>query len=121
APDSLTNQSSGADRAVRQFAGRFRVSDSTGRSRVVRDDRLAVARGLRDADRAGDDRLEYDVAEVRADVLGDLGCEAGPAVVHRQQDGRDPQLRVQVPAHHFDRPQQLLQTFKRVVLALDRN
>jgi len=58
--------------AVGQLAGGLGVGDRAGRRGVVGDDRLTVAWCLGDADRARDDCLQYDVAEVRADVFGDL-------------------------------------------------
>jgi hypothetical protein len=56
-----------------------------------------------------------------AHLAGDLVGELGAAVVHRQQDRRDVQARVEVGAHEVDVAQQLAEALQRVVLALDRD
>ena len=47
--------------------------------------------------------------------------EVGAAVVHRQQDRRDRELRVEVPLDQLDVVEQLAEALERVVLALDRD
>src|SRR5207248_3608751 len=61
------------------------------------------------------------VSEVLPNLLDDLFRQAGAGVVHRQDDGTDLQIRVEVGLHQTDVAQQLPQTLEGVVLALDRN
>ncbi len=87
--------------------------------RPVEGDRQAVARRLREADAARDDRAEHGVAEVAADLVRDLGGEVGAGVEHREHDARDREVRVEVVADEVDGGDQLRQALQRVVLALD--
>ena len=64
--------------------------------------------------------LSTEVTEVRAHVVGHIGGEAGPAVVHGQQHGGDVQSRIEVDPDQLRGVQQLLDALERVVLALDR-
>ena len=54
-------------------------------------------------------------------LVGHLVGQLGPAVVHGEQDRRDPQRRVQVRLHQLDVAEQLAEPLQRVVLALDRD
>lgn len=87
--------------------------------RIIGDDGLTVARGLRDPHRARNRGAEHLLREVRTHVLGDLCAEVRPTVVHRQQDRRDRQLGIEVLLDELDVLEQLAQTLERVVLALD--
>ena len=56
-----------------------------------------------------------------AHLVGDLVGELRAPVVHREQDRRDVQARVEVSAHEVDVVEQLTEAFQRVVLTLDRD
>jgi len=58
---------------------------------------------------------------VLPDLLHHLLGEPGATVVHGEQDAPDAESRVEVRPHEVHVPQQLAQTFERVVLALDRD
>ena len=90
-------------------------------SRVVGHDGLAVARRLGDPHRPRHGRAQHQVPEVGPHLVGHLGGEPGPRVVHGQQDRRHVQLRVEVRPDEIDVAQQLAEALQRVVLALDRD
>src|SRR5436189_1232271 len=58
-------------------------------ARVVAGDGKAVARSFPDADVPGDNRLEYELRKVLADLALDVLGEAGAPVVHGQHHARD--------------------------------
>lgn len=74
---------------------------------------------LADAHRSRDHRLQDAVAEVVTDLVGDVVGQAGPAVEHGQEDGRDLQVGVEVELDQFHVLQELTESLQRVVLALD--
>ena len=81
----------------------------------------AVARGLGDPDRARDDRVEDEGAEVLAHLALDVGGQPRAAVAHRDQDARDREPRVEPALDQVDRLHELRQPLERVVLGLDRH
>lgn len=101
--------------------GRFKIGQRAAGSRVIGEHRLPIAGCLGDAHRARDARTEHLMAEVAADLIGDLGREPGAPVVHGEQNRRDMELGVEMAPHQIDVPQQLSQPLQRVVLALDRD
>src|SRR6516225_2496684 len=56
-----------------------------------------------------------------ADLRHDLFGQAGSGVVHRQDDGRHFELRVEIGLHQVNVAEQLAESLQRVVLALDGN
>ena len=107
--------------AVGDLPRRVEVAHRPARARVVGEHRLAVARRLGDLHAARDHGAQHRVAEVAADLVGDLVGELRAAVVHGQQDRRDVQVGVEVRPHEVDVRQQLPEPLERVVLALDRD
>ena len=107
--------------ALGELAAGIQVAHRAARAGVVVEDRHAVARRLGHLHAARDDGPQHLVAEVRADIVGDLIGQLGAPVVHRQDDGGDVQLRVQVRLDHLDVAQQLAHALEGVVLALDRD
>ena len=61
------------------------------------------------------------VAQVTADLVGDVSRQLGPGVEHGQDDALDVELGVQVVADEVEGGKQLGQSFQGVVLALQRD
>src|SRR6185312_5978477 len=97
------------------------VGVRTGRGRVVRGDRHAVAGRLGEANAPRHHRIEDERPEVAAHLAGNVAREPRASVVHRQQDTGDPQARVDPGADELDALEQLRQALERVVLALHRH
>src|SRR5438128_4319042 len=108
-------------RTTAHLLGQLAVGDRPARGRIEHDDRLPEGRRLGEPDGAGDEVPADLRPEVVADLLGDLLRQLGACVVHREDDGADLELRIQVRLHQLDVPQELTQTFEGVVLALDRH
>ncbi len=93
-----------ADRARARAPCRRRLP----RRRLVVDQRRQpMARRLRQADVARDDRFEHQLAEAFAHVLGDLVGQPVAPVEHRQRDADDAEIGVEPLLHLLDRLQQL--------------
>lgn len=104
-----------------QLPSRLQVGERTAGSRVVRHHRLPVAGRLGDPHRTRHRRPEYLGGEVCPNLVGNLRRQAGTPVVHREQNRRDVQLRVEVALDQVHVAQQLGQALQCVVLALDRD
>ena len=100
---------------------RLEIRQSAWRTRVIRQNGLAVARRLGDPNRARDRGRQHLVAEVLANLVRDSGGKPGAPVEHGQDDRSQLQVGIQVLADLVERAQQLAQALERVVLALDRD
>src|SRR5580765_2199301 len=85
---------------------------------VIRDYRLSERRSFREPDAPRDHGPEDPVAEMGANVFGDLVREVGPLVVHRQENPSDIEHRVQRDLHALDRLQEIRHAFESEILAL---
>ena len=105
-----------------QLAGRLEVGQRPGRARVVGHHGLAVARRLGDPHRARDRGAQH-LRRRSASRTSSATWAASRVrrVVHRQQDRRDVQPRVEVRLDQLDGLEQLAEPLERVVLALDRD
>jgi len=95
------------------------VGLSTGGTGVIGHDGLAIAGRLRHSDGAGDRDSERLAGEVTADLVRHLSGEAGASVVHREDDGSEDEIRVEIDRDAVDRSHKLADSFKGVVLGLD--
>lgn len=80
-----------------------------------------MTRCLSEADVARNHRAINHVAENAAHLIHDLAGEIRALVVHRHQDARDLELRVERGTNPLDRVHQLRDPLQSKVLALDRN
>src|SRR5581483_5698771 len=80
-----------------------------------------VARRLGDTNRARDDRVEDEGAEVLPHLGFDLRRETCARVGHREQHAGDRERRVEPPLHELDRLYELREALERVVLGLHRH
>ena len=88
---------------------------------IVDQRRQAVARRFGQADVARDHRLEHDLAEAGADVVGDLGGEVVAPVEHGERDAEDRQLGIEAGADPLDRLEQLAEPLEREEFGLQRH
>jgi hypothetical protein len=89
--------------------------------RSIDADGLPVDRGLGQPDAPRDDRPEDPAGEVLPDLVGDLGGEPRPGVVHGEHHAEDIEPRVEHLAQEAQGAGQLPEPFERVVLALNRD
>src|SRR5437899_1661564 len=99
--------------------GQLPVGDGPPGGWVEHDDRLPERRRLTQSNRARHDVAADRWAKVRAHLLGHLLRKLGAGVIHRQDDRRELEGGIEVGLHELDVLQQLAQTLKCVVLALD--
>src|SRR2546421_3456615 len=107
-------------RATAYLLGQLPVGNRASRGRIEHDDRLPERRGLTQTHGARHDVAAHGCAEMLAHLLRHLLGELGAGVVHRQDDVGEFQRWVQVRLDELDVLEQLPQTLKCVVLALDR-
>ena len=88
---------------------------------IVDQRRHAVARRLGQADVARDHRVEHDLAEAGADIVGDLDGQIVAPVEHGQRDAEDRQLGIEAGADPLDRLQQLAEPLEREEFGLQRH
>ena len=97
------------------------VGLGAGTVQIVQQNRLAVARRLRDTHVAWDHRTVDAVAQVAPDVFGHEVAEVVAAVVHCQNDPLQRQGRVERPPDPLDGAQKVAETFECVELRLQRH
>src|SRR5260370_9717493 len=75
--------------AERHLPGGLQVGQRSARARVVGHHRLAIARSLRYAHTARDDRAKHQVTEVTANLVTHLRTQPGSPFEHGEQDRAD--------------------------------
>ena len=91
------------------------------RRRIIGQHRQGVRRRFADSHIARDHRPEHQLAQIFAGVGLDLLGQVVAAIIHRQHNPFDPQVRIGRTAHVADGQQKLAETFQRKKLALQRH
>src|SRR5262245_5160259 len=95
-----------------ELSGQFEVGERSVGPHVVKHDRLAVARGLGQADVPRDDRLEDLPGEVPVDLVSNLECQAGATIEHGQHDTADVQTGIHALPNQLDRSDEVSQALE---------
>ena len=90
-------------------------------TRIVKQNRLAVARSLGQPDIAWNDRLEQFVLEEFPQILGDLLRQVGTVVIHGQQNALDFERAVEGASDPLESLNQLADSLQSEILSLHRD
>src|SRR5699024_359016 len=107
--------------ALNDLCREVAVLNRTGRLRGPAADGLAGHGSLREADGAGDNRVEDLVPECLDEPFHNLASVQGTAVEHGHQDAQDLELEVEAVAHLLDGVHQQCEASQREVLGLHRD
>ena len=99
--------------------GELRVALRPFAVHIIENNRLTKTWRLGQADIPGNYRLKYLVPEKSAQIRSDLASQAGAFVIHREQNTLDFQRGIQGAPNAHQRIEELGNTFKRQVFALD--